>query len=74
MEEDVHAGRPPIPATVFACLRPGELRVIVLPGYGMGHIPYDVPVHLVPERLRVPNTKLWLSFDSEKRLFAFPSG
>jgi len=54
-----------VPATVFACLLPGELRITVCPGIGMldGGAPYDVQIDLVPHDLRMPNTPLWIQFD-----------
>lgn len=54
-----------VPAEVFACLLPGELRIILLPGVGManGGAPHDVPAALVPPELWVPNTPLWVQLD-----------
>ena len=56
-----------IPATVFACLVPGEIRIILHPGVGMadGGAQYDVPIHTVPFELRMPNTLLWVQLDSD---------
>jgi hypothetical protein len=54
-----------IPAVVFACLRAGELRLLLCPGAGLadGGSPMDVSVNLVPIDLRMPNTRLWVQFD-----------
>lgn len=51
-----------IPAEVFACLKAGELRLIVLPQTGLadGGYPWNVPIDKIPFRLRMPNTKLWI--------------
>lgn len=57
----------PVPAIVFACLLPGELRIVLFPGVGMvdGGAPYDVPAMLVPPDLRMPNTPIWVRFDDD---------
>lgn len=56
-----------VPAEVFACLLPGELRINVLPGNG--HVnsgaPWNVPVDVIRLELRMPNTRLWLEFDDD---------
>jgi hypothetical protein len=59
-----------VPAVVFACLLPGELRIIVHPGVGLadGGAPRDVPVDLIPRELRVPNTPLWLKLDEQMNI------
>jgi hypothetical protein len=59
-----------VPAQVFACLTPGELRIIVQPGNGFvdGGAPSDVPVEIIPPELRIPNTPLWLQLDDEMRI------
>ena len=49
-----------IPAHVFACLVPGELRVIV-----NGSASWDVPIEQIPEELRMPNTRLWLHLNED---------
>jgi hypothetical protein len=56
-----------VPAVVFACLLPGELRIILHPGVGManGGAPRDVPAALVPSELWVPNTPLWVQLDDD---------
>ena len=56
-----------IPARVFACLLPGELRLTLNPGAGMadGGTPIDVPIDSIPPDLRMPNTDLWVCFDEE---------
>ena len=59
-----------VPARVFACLRRGELKVLVHPGSGMldGGVLIDVPMHLVPFDLRMPNTDVWLKFDESMKV------
>jgi hypothetical protein len=54
-----------VPAQVFACLRPGELKILLHPGNGFvnGGAPHDVPAALVPPDLWVPNTPLWVQLD-----------
>jgi hypothetical protein len=54
-----------IPGEVFACLLPGELRIIVCPGVGHvdGGVPWNAPLDRVPAELRMPNTRLWLHVD-----------
>jgi hypothetical protein len=54
-----------VPAKVFACLLPGELRISLLSGVGLadGGAPRDVPARLVPPDLWVPNTPLWVQLD-----------
>jgi hypothetical protein len=56
-----------VPAIVFACLRPGELRIVLCPGLGLadGGAPRDVSASLVPPDLRMPNTPLWVQFDDD---------
>jgi hypothetical protein len=58
-----------IPAEVFACLVPGEMRIILLPGVGLANFgaPRDVPMDLVPFDLRVPNARLWVQMDEHMR-------
>lgn len=59
-----------VPAVVFACLIPGEIRVILHPGVGLaeGGAPRDVPVDQIPFELRMPNTPLWIQFDEDWNL------
>ena len=59
-----------VPAVVFACLLPGELRIIVRPGAGLadGGVPWNVPVELIPPELRMPNTPLWLELDERMNI------
>ena len=59
-----------VPAEVFACLLPGELRITVLPGNGHvnGGAPWDIPVNLIPPELRMPNTHLWLQLDDDMKI------
>ena len=54
-----------VPAVVFGCLLPGELRLVLCPGVGLADGGYhrDVPVHDIPPELRMPNTPLWVEFD-----------
>jgi hypothetical protein len=59
-----------VPAVVFACLLPGELRIHLFPGYGLadGGMPRDVPMETVPPELRLPNTPLWLHLDDDLKI------
>lgn len=59
-----------VPAVVFACLRPGELRIVLHPGVGLagGGAPHDVPAALVPPELWLPNTPLWVQLDDDLRV------
>jgi hypothetical protein len=56
-----------VPAEVFACLIPGELRIILYPGVGLadGGSHRDVPTCIVPPELRMPNTPLWVQIDNQ---------
>jgi hypothetical protein len=56
-----------VPAEVFACLIPGEIRIMLFPGNGHVHggAPRDVPIEQIPFDLRIPNTPIWLKFDEE---------
>jgi hypothetical protein len=58
-----------VPAEVFGCLIPGELRIVVVPGNGLanGGAPWDVPIEIVPAELRMPNTHLWVCFNDEMK-------
>ena len=58
------SGYDKVPAVVFAHLRPGELRIILAPGHGMGGAPRDISVELVPPQLRLPNTRIWVQLNS----------
>jgi hypothetical protein len=49
-------------AEVFACLIPGEIRIVLLPGRWHGET-RDLPVSIVPFELRLPNTPLWVEVD-----------
>jgi hypothetical protein len=57
-----------VAAIVFACLRPGELRIVLLPtrpcGLARGQ-ERDIPLSLVPFALRMPNSPLWVQFDGD---------
>jgi len=59
-----------VPAEVFACLRAGELQILLHPGNGLvnGSAPHDVPAALVPPDLWVPNTPLWVQLDESLRV------
>jgi hypothetical protein len=54
-----------LPAEVFACLVPGELRITLCPGGGMGdgRAQMDIPIARVPFELRMPKTPLWVQLD-----------
>ncbi len=57
-----------IPAEVFGCLIPGELRIVVFPGNGHvnGGAHWDISSDLVPNELRIPNTRIWVEMAKEK--------
>jgi hypothetical protein len=59
-----------IPAEVFGCLLPGELRIVILPGSGPlnGGALRDIPIETVPHELRMPNTRLWLQLDENLKI------
>ncbi len=56
-----------VPAVVFSCLLPGEIRIFIHPGDGFagGGIARDVPTKLIPADLRMPNTPLLLKIGYE---------
>jgi hypothetical protein len=56
-----------VPAIVFACLIPGELRIILHPDFGLAHggAPRDVPMNHIPFELRMPNAPLWVQLDDD---------
>jgi hypothetical protein len=58
-----------VPAVVFACLIPGEIRITLCPGIGLADgAPRDVPVSDIPFELRMPNTPLWVKFDDHMNI------
>ena len=59
-----------IPAVVFGCMTPGEIRIVLMPGAGMadGGLPQDIPLSAVPIDLRMPNTPLWVRFDENMKV------
>jgi len=52
-----------VPAAVFACLIPGELRILLLPDGSAA--PRDIPMEMVPSELRLPNAPIWVQLDDE---------
>jgi hypothetical protein len=62
-----HSSLEGVPAIVFGCLIPGEIRVILLPGAGLadGGAPADIPAQSIPPDLCMPNTPLWIRFDDD---------
>jgi hypothetical protein len=53
---------------VFACLIPGELRIVLLPTVPCGiarGAERDIPLDVVPFNLRVANTPIWVQFDDD---------
>jgi hypothetical protein len=54
-----------VPAAVFGCFLPHELRIILFPGVGLanGGAERNVPIELVPFELRLPNSLLWVQLD-----------
>lgn len=67
-EGGIPSGYDKVPAVVFAHLFPGELRIILAPGYGMGGAPRDIPIELVPSQLRIPNTRIWVQLNSNREV------
>ena len=61
------AGPDQLPAMVFACLIPREIRILILPGVGLanGGVPFDISIDLVSPELRIPNTPLWVKLSSQ---------
>ena len=59
-----------IPARVFACLRPGEFTIILLPGEGLadGGSFRHIPAALLPPELRVPNTEIWVRMNENHEI------
>jgi hypothetical protein len=52
-------------ASVFARLIPGEIRIVVMPGYDLanGGAHWNVPTEIVPLDCRMPNTLLWITYE-----------
>jgi hypothetical protein len=66
-----------VPAEVFGCLRPGELRILVRPKGVLSAVeskevlwgvPLDFPAELIPTELRMPNTRLWLDLSEDTKI------
>jgi hypothetical protein len=53
-----------IPAKVLACLRIGEITVIIFPSGGMGTGLCVLPIEMVPFALRMPNSEFDILWDS----------
>jgi hypothetical protein len=62
-----HIWEAPVPAEVFACLIPGEMRITLFPGIGQASYcsDLDVPMSVIPFELRMPNTRLWVQLDEK---------
>jgi hypothetical protein len=60
----------PVPAEVFACLIPGEMRIMLLPrvGFASRGAPRVVLMDIIPFDLRVPNMPLWVQLDDTLRI------
>lgn len=60
-----------IPVRVLACLRPGEITVIALPGTGMvdGGILWEIPTEMIPLSLRMPNSEFIVVYDRQSGNF-----
>jgi hypothetical protein len=57
-----------VAAVVFACLIPGELQIMLLPTIPCGiarGAERMIPMDLVPFKLRMPNTAIWVQFDDD---------
>jgi len=61
-----------VPAVVFACLVPGEIRILLHPGVGLtdGGAQRDVPVVKIPPESRMPNTRLWVQLDGNMNVLS----
>jgi len=59
------------PARVLGCLRSGFLTVDIWPGQGLadGGIRTELPIHIVPFYLRMPNSRFTLLYDREVEAF-----
>ncbi|CAN5871006.1 hypothetical protein BH23PLA1_BH23PLA1_35900 [soil metagenome] len=53
------------PAKVLACLRPGYVTAAIGAGLGLadGGIPTEIPMHLLPMDLRMPNAEFTVLLD-----------
>lgn len=56
-----------VPAVVFGCLIPCEIRIVLHPGAELadGGAPRDVATGDIPWDLRMPNTPLWVQLDDD---------
>ncbi|MBZ9713665.1 hypothetical protein [Deinococcus multiflagellatus] len=54
------------PAIVIGALTPRHLCVIVHPGQGQGNVVCELPLHLFPFHLRLPNT--WVTLEYDRRV------
>ena len=54
---------------VIGCLRQGFLEILVGAGYGMldGGIPTEIPLDIVPQALRLPNSEFIVVQDRKQR-------
>lgn len=57
-----------VPARVFACLRPGELRLFLWPENEFRGPEVDVPIYLIPPSHRILNSQLWVRLDQSLRV------
>ncbi len=57
-----------IRARVLGCLRDGYLEVIVGYGYGQlgGGVPREIPMDVVPQDLRMPNSRFYIIEDRDR--------
>jgi len=56
-----------VPGEIFACLIPGEIRIILFPGAGLadGGAHTDVAIEFVPVDLRTPSTPIWVQLSEQ---------
>lgn len=54
-----------VPASVRAVVSRHTIQIVLLPGVGMadGGIPVDLPIEMVPVRVRLPNSLLTVTMD-----------
>lgn len=50
-----------VPARVLGCLRAGEITIILFPGHGLV-LTEPIETHLIPEKLRMPNSEFYILF------------
>jgi hypothetical protein len=59
------------PARVLGCLRNGEITVILCDGIGLanGGSSAELPIHMIPVDLRMPNSEFYVLLDRASGCF-----